>query len=85
LADLHDEELSTLEGGEVWLLPPPVREWVPNGHAAHLVRDIVAEELDLSATLSTGTEPGGYPPYHPVMMVALLLMPTAAASTRRGG
>ena len=29
---------------EVWLLPPSVQEFVPEGHPAHLVRDIVAEE-----------------------------------------
>jgi transposase len=58
---------------EVWLLPPSVREFVPAGHPAHLVRDIVAEELDLSAILSAYTESRGYPPYHPAMMVALLL------------
>ena len=33
----------------------------------------MAEELDLSAILSVYTEPRGYPPYHPAMMVALLL------------
>jgi len=58
---------------EVWLLPPSVQDFVPEGHPAHLVRDIVAEELDLSAILSAYTEPRGYPPYHPAMMVALLL------------
>jgi transposase len=58
---------------EVWLLPPSVQEFVPEGHAAHLVRDIVAEELDLSAILAAYAEPRGYPPYHPAMMVALLL------------
>jgi transposase len=58
---------------EAWLLPPSVQEFVPEGHAAHLVRDMVAEELDLSAILSTCTEPRGYPPYHPAMMVGLLL------------
>lgn len=58
---------------EVWLLPPSVQEFVPQGHPAHLVRDIVVEELDLSAILSAYTEPRGYPPYHPAMMVALLL------------
>jgi hypothetical protein len=45
--------------GEVWLLPPSVQEFVPDGHPAHLVRDSVAEELDLSAILSTYTEPRG--------------------------
>ena len=58
---------------EAWLLPPSVQEFVPAGHAAHLVRDIVTEELDLAAILSPYTEPRGYPPYHPAMMVALLL------------
>src|SRR5919112_4188868 len=58
---------------EAWLLPPSVQEFVPEGHPAHLVRDIVAEELDLAAILSAYTEPRGYPPYHPAMMVALLL------------
>lgn len=58
---------------EVWLLPPSVQEFVPAGHPAHLVRDIVREELDLSAILSTYAEARGYPPYDPAMMVALLL------------
>lgn len=58
---------------EIWLLPPSVQEFVPAGHPAHLVRDIVREELDLSAILSTYTEARGFPPYHPGMMVALLL------------
>jgi transposase len=56
-----------------WLLPPSVHELVPAGHMAHFVRDTVCEELDLRAILSTYTEDRGYPPYHPSMMVALLL------------
>ena len=58
---------------EIWLLPPSVQEFVPAGHPAHLIRDIVREELDLSAILSTYTEARGFPPYDPGMMVALLL------------
>jgi transposase len=56
-----------------WLLPPSVHELVAAGHVAHFVRETVREELDLSAILSTYTEERGYPPYHPAMMVALLL------------
>jgi transposase len=56
-----------------WLLPPSVHELVPPGHVAHFVRETVREELDLSAILLTYTEERGYPPYHPAMMVALLL------------
>ena len=58
---------------EVWLLPPSVQEFVPASHPAHLVRDIVREELDLTAILSAYTEARGFPPYDPAMMVALLL------------
>ncbi|MGI4958976.1 MAG: IS1182 family transposase [Janthinobacterium lividum] len=58
---------------EVWLLPPSVADFVPAGHPAHLVRDLVSEELDLSAIMGAYTEVKGYPPYHPAMMVSLLL------------
>jgi transposase len=56
-----------------WLLPPSVDELVAAGHVAHFVRDTVRDELDLSVILSSYTEERGYPPYHPTMMVALLL------------
>jgi transposase len=56
-----------------WLPPPSLHEFVPPGHMAHFVRDTVREALDLSAILDTYTEERGYPPYHPGMMVALLL------------
>src|SRR5437867_6270952 len=55
------------------LLPPGVHEFVPPGHLAHFVRDLVREQLDLSAIVDTYTEERGYPPYDPVMMTALLL------------
>ena len=55
------------------LLPPAVDEFVPAGHLAPFVRDLVREELDLAAIVDTYTEERGYPPYDPVMMTALLL------------
>lgn len=58
---------------QVWLLPPSVQDLVPSGHVAHFVRDTVREQLDLSSILSCYEEERGYPPYHPTMMVALLL------------
>jgi transposase len=58
---------------EGWLLPPSVHEFVPAGHLAHFVRDTVREALDLSAIYGTYEEGRGQPPYHPGMMVALLL------------
>ena len=56
-----------------WLLPASVHDFVPPGHLAHFVRDTVREALDLSAVLAGYTEARGQPPYHPGMLVALLL------------
>ena len=56
------------------LLPPSVLEFVPEGHVAHFVRNLVRDELDLSAILDCYGEERGYPPYHPMMMTALLLL-----------
>lgn len=56
------------------LLPPDLREWLPEGHLALFVSDVI-DELDLSAIVAP-YERGdgrGQPPYHPAMMVKLLL------------
>jgi transposase len=46
---------------------------VAPGHLAHFVRDTVREALDLSV-ITGGYKAGqGQPPYHPGMLVALLL------------
>ena len=58
---------------QAMLLPPAVQELVPAGHLAHFVRNLVRDELDLSSILAAYSEERGYPPYHPVMMTALLL------------
>jgi transposase len=63
----------TWDVDQAWLLPPSVHDFVPAGHPAHLVREIVREELELGAILSTYGEPRGFPPFHPGMMTALLL------------
>jgi transposase len=55
------------------LLPPSVHDFVPADHPAHFVRDLVREDLDLSAIVEDYDEVRGYPPYDPWMMTALLL------------
>ena len=55
------------------LLPPSVHDFVPAGHVAHFVRDLVREDLDLSAIVESYGEARGYPPYDPWMMTSLLL------------
>ena len=58
---------------QVWLFPPSVQDFVPARHMAHFVRETVRGELDLGAIMASYAEERGYPPYHPAMMVALLL------------
>ena len=58
---------------QLMMFPPSVEDFVPQGHVAHFVRDTVSEALDLSAIVDYYSEERGYPPYHPVMMTALLL------------
>ena len=55
------------------MFPPSVRDFVPEGHLAHFIRDTVVENLDLSEILDAYTEERGFPPYDPAMMTALLL------------
>ncbi|MFQ5939642.1 MAG: IS1182 family transposase [Alphaproteobacteria bacterium] len=58
---------------DVLLLPPSVTDFVPAGHFSHFVRDLVREQLDLSAITGAYREDRGYPAYDPHMMTALLL------------
>jgi len=57
---------------QVLLLPPSLRDWLPQDHLAHFVREIV-EQLDLSDIYRAYREERGYPPYDPLMMVKILV------------
>jgi transposase len=66
------------------LMPPSVRDWVePDGLAA-FISDLV-DELDLSAFLAAHDEARGMPPYHPALMLKVLLYGYASGvrSSRR--
>ena len=55
------------------LLPPSLRDWLPEDHLAYFVSDVV-EQLDLSAIESVyEEEERGQPPYHPRMMTKILM------------
>jgi transposase len=60
------------EPDQILLLPPSLREWLPDDHLVYFLSDVV-ESLDLSAIYATYTEERGYPPYHPLLMVKVLL------------
>jgi len=54
------------------LLPPSLLDWLPQGHLANFILDVV-EQLDLSTIYSSYQGNGrGQPPYEPRMMTALL-------------
>ena len=58
---------------QVFLLPPDVREWLPEGHFAWFVIDAV-ERIDLAAFYGAYRVDGhGRAAFEPAMMVALLL------------
>ena len=71
------------------LLPAALQEWLPPEHLAYFISDVV-DQLDLSAiTVRYEEERRGGPPYHPRMMVKVLLStapgwppPVASVSTR---
>jgi len=53
-----------------YLLPPSVQDWLPEGHLARFVIEIV-EQLDLRS-LKASYAGRGSQPYHPAMLLALL-------------
>jgi len=60
---------------QLLLLPPALQDWLPEGHLALFISDVVDHALDLTPILvayETG-EGRGQPPYHPALMVKLLV------------
>ena len=55
------------------LLPAALQEWLPDDHLAYFISDVV-DQLDMSeVTARYDRERRGVPPYHPRMMVKVLL------------
>lgn len=56
-----------------FLLPPSLREWLPEDHLSYFVSDLI-DQLDLSQIEQHYEgEERGYPPYHPRMMTKVLV------------
>ena len=67
------------------LLPQALQEWLPEDHLAYFISDLV-DQLDLSEIMARyEQERRGGPPYHPLMMVKVLLYGycVGVASSRR--
>lgn len=61
----------TVDHDTILLLPPNIREWVPEGHLVHFIMDAV-EELDLSEA-KVNERGSGDEQYPPGMMLGLLV------------
>jgi len=61
------------EPDQIFLMPASMQDWLPGGHLAYFISDVV-DHIDLSVIMERYTgEERGYPPYHPQMMVKVLL------------
>jgi transposase len=56
------------------LLPPSLRDWLPAGHLAYYISDVV-DQLDLGAFVGDYASPEGKgaPPYQPALLLKVLL------------
>jgi transposase len=58
---------------QMFLLPPSLREWLPENHLVYFVSDVV-DQLDLSKIESVyEKDDRGQPPFHPRMMTKVLV------------
>ncbi len=80
-----DKTYRPYDPDQLLLMPPSLREWLPREHLAYFVSDVV-DGLDLSGIYQVyEREARGYPPYHPALMVKVLLYgyATGVRSSRR--
>jgi transposase len=70
----EEKTFRSYEPDQVLLLAPVLSEWLPEGHLAHFVSDLVESGvLDLAAIYDSYEEERGYPPYDPRLMLKLIV------------
>ncbi len=61
------------EPDQLFLMPPSLTDWLPAEHMVYFVREIL-DTIDLSPIICVyEDEERGYPPYHPKVMMGILL------------
>ncbi len=68
-----DKTFRVYDQDQSFLMPPSLRDWLPDDHVALFVSELVEEVLDLTPFLASYTEARGFPPYHPRLMLKVLL------------
>jgi len=67
-----DKKFKACNREQMYLLPPSLQEWLPEGHLVYFLIEVV-DRLDLSEIYASyGGDGRGQPPYDPAMMTALL-------------
>lgn len=82
---MSEKTYRTWQPDQAWLLPPSPQDWLPEGHLVYFLMDAV-RELDIGAiTAHYERELRGYPPFHPRMMLTLLIFnyATGTRSSRK--
>ena len=65
------------------LLPPSLDDWLPQDHMARFIDEAI-DAIDISAISDHyEQELRGYPPYHPRMMLKILIYAIVTSSERR--
>ena len=58
---------------ESYIFPPSPQDWLPKGHLVYFLLDVI-RQIDLSPIVNVyDSDKGGQPPFHPRMMLVLLL------------
>ena len=79
-----DKTFRPYDQSQALLLPPSLDEWLPQGHLARFVDELVEHGLDLAGFYNAHTQARGAPPYDPRLMLKLALyaMATGVTSSR---
>jgi len=68
----NNTQFKPYQPNQLFLLPPDMRDWLPDDHLVYFVMDVV-DHLDVSAIYQLyDNSKGGQPPFDPKMMVSLL-------------
>lgn len=68
-----DKVFRVYDQNQTFLMPPSLQDWLPEGHLAHFISELVDDVLDLSPFYASYAEVKGFPPYDPRLMLKLLL------------
>jgi transposase/IS5 family transposase len=69
---MRTKTFRTYDQDTLLLMPPSIRDWVDPESLPAFISDLV-DDLDLTPFLAAHDEPRGMPPYHPAMMLKVLL------------